>query len=101
MPAPETLLGLKISTLVAGFAGNVASLASLPVMPRYRMLLSLISGLVCAGYLTPLVMEFSNLPERLDSAVGFLVGMVALSLVTTIIKISDDPFTYLKKWRSK
>lgn len=93
MPAGDPdggLYGVRIASLIAGFAGSVVALSFLEQMTLWRALISVISGTACAAYVTPLAVELvhSHVPEvsmASENAVAFLIGLTAMKTVPPAI----------------
>ncbi len=82
-------LGLRIDLLFAGFLGALVAIVLLNTVPSTgdtwrelvrttwrRMMVCFVSSFV-AGYVTPLVMLVSNVPDSLLSAMALVVGAFA------------------------
>ena len=88
-------LGVKYAALVAGFAGGVASLAFLRELDRTQMVLAVLSGSVCAGYLTPFALPIIargagfEPTSEMENAAAFLVGLTAMNIVPGLIRLSE------------
>lgn len=91
-------LGLRPDVLIAGFAGALVAIVLLDSVPTSgdtwpqllrttfrRMAVTLASSLT-AGYLTPLTLLVSNLPEALLLGVAFAIGASAQKFLLWAIK---------------
>lgn len=91
--------GIKFAPLVAGFAGAVVCLSYVKQLTRWQMVAALISGALCAAYLTPVVAHFVPLPGELYTGGAFVVGLVSMNIVPGLLKVSerfrDAPERYL------
>lgn len=91
-------LGLRADYLIAGFSGSVVAMVLLNTVPSTgdtwqelvrttmrRMLVALASSLT-AGYLTPLALLLSAMPESLVLGAAFAVGGGAQQVLTFVIR---------------
>lgn len=85
--SPE--LGVKLATLVAGFAGGVVSLSYVRQLTKGQAFLAVITGSISAGYATPVVNHFFNLPTSLENGVAFIVGLTAMNIIPGILNLSE------------
>lgn len=96
----ETILGIKWSTMMAGFSGSMVSLSYEKKLQVWQMLLFLVSGMAAAMYLTPLTALYFKLPEATENAVAFLIGLTAMNVLPGLIKLSrrfsSHPEQYLR-----
>lgn len=83
--------GIKLATLVAGFAGGVVSLSFLRDLTIPQGVLAVFTGVASAAYLTPVVMHyvFSATSPQLENGVAFAIGLTAMNLIPGVIKLSD------------
>lgn len=97
-PASSTaagFLGVKYAALVAGFAGGVISLAYLQELSRAQMVLAVIAGSACAGYLTPVAIPViahaigTEVTPNLENAAAFLLGLTAMNIIPGVMRLSE------------
>jgi hypothetical protein len=97
-PASSTaagVLGVKYAALVAGFAGGVISLAYLQELSRTQMVLAVLSGSACAGYLTPIAIPVIagglGIPAtpHMENAAAFLLGLTAMNVIPGLLRLSE------------
>lgn len=69
---------LDAKLAIAGLMGGILALAVRPTKSIWGGFITIIAGLGCAIYITPLVNHLLNLPEDLLGGLGFLVGLAAL-----------------------
>lgn len=81
-------LGVRITSLVAGFFGGVVSLSFIQRLNKAQAFLAVITGSASAGYLTPVAVLYtpSNIPE---ASIAFLVGLTAMNLIPGIVLLSE------------
>lgn len=77
----EKLIGVKLLVLVAGFFGAVLSLSFNRKLSIVGAFLSVIAGVSCAAFLTPLISYFWVLPVQIENGIAFLLGLVGLLLM--------------------
>lgn len=82
------MLGVKLASLVAGFAGGVVSLSFVRELSKMQASLAVVTGALCAGYLTPAVVAYlgASFPEP---SIAFVVGLTAMNIIPGIIKVSE------------
>jgi hypothetical protein len=79
-----TAIGVKLTTLIAGFAGGIVSLAFLQGLSRRQALLAVIVGCLTAVYLTPVIVWWLNLSPNMENGTAFLLGLSAMNLIPLI-----------------
>jgi hypothetical protein len=99
------LLGIKLSSLWAGFCGSSVYLVSVQRLGAFRMFTSVGASMLCAVYVSPLVAEFMKLNVRLEVGVAFIIGLTTMAIVPGLLKsaskASSDPLATIKKYRGK
>lgn len=95
---------MKYGAAIAGFFGATVYLWAAPMMKPIRMLAALITGVLCAAYITPAVSEAMALSPHVENGAAFGIGLVAMSVVPGILRavetIAGDPIAAWKKWKS-
>ena len=99
IPPEAGALGVKLASLVAGFAGGVVSLSFVRELTQLQAVLAVLTGSLCAGYLTPVMALY--LPAVLpEPTLAFLVGLTSMNLIPGILHLSDrfrtDPGSFGK-----
>lgn len=74
-------LGLKIPTMVAGFAGATVSLAFNQKLTVLQALSAMVVGLLTANYTTDLVMLKLGISQDLHNGTAFGIGAMAMSAI--------------------
>lgn len=80
------VLGIKVASLAAGFAGGVVSLAFLKSLTRWQAIMAVAVGALTAAYLTPIAiveLGWQDRPEMQNGA-AFVLGLVAMNLIPAI-----------------
>lgn len=101
---PATL-GIKYTSLVAGFAGGVVSLSFVVGLTKPQMLSAVATGALSAGYLTPLLVELASawlkVSVAAEGAAGFFIGLCAMNIIPGLLALSkrfrDDPTSFWGK----
>jgi LytS/YehU family sensor histidine kinase len=98
--ASDGVLGVKFATLLAGFAGGVVSLSFIGGLTKPQAILSVLTGALTAGYLTPVALHYLTLTSpELQNGVAFFVGLTAMNIVPGLLKLSEmfkrDPRSFL------
>lgn len=81
-----TFLGIKISTLVAGFIGALISLSfSEPKLQSAKQAFTkgavkLLGGTACASFVAPLALSYYKFSPELESAASFIIGIIGMNL---------------------
>ena len=108
MPEGQTIagaLGIKYGGAVAGFYGTLLYLAHTEELSRKQMLLALFTGIACSIWLPPLVSAYLGLPEPVENALAFLIGLTGMSLIAGILragdKFKDNPLGFFHKGDTK
>lgn len=89
------MYGIRIASLIAGFAGSVVSLSYLPPMTLWRAIIAVVTGTASAVYVTPLAFEMlrGSLPSTsasAENAVAFLIGLTAMRTIPPLIDGSSN-----------
>jgi hypothetical protein len=81
----EHYLGIKLSVLIAGLAGAIASLTFERKLTFLKALFLISTGAVTAGYLHPVFSHYLGAPDSFSSAIGFILGLVSMRLLEFIL----------------
>jgi hypothetical protein len=82
----SSILGVKLGTTIAGFAGGVVSLAFLQGLSKTQALMAVVVGTLTAAYLTPAVVEKLAITPELQNGAAFVIGLCAMSVIPAIKK---------------
>ena len=88
-PVSSSFFGVKLASLVAGFAGGVVSLSYLRGLAHWQMLLAVATGTLTAGYITPAVLHYILFPAELENGIAFLIGLTAMNIIPGVVTLSD------------
>ena len=86
-------LGLDFALMLAGLFGGIAFVSKPNEMNRAQKLLTIITGVGSANYLTPVAMYFMKLPNQFGFALAFLIGFSGLKSIEYAIKKYEDKKT--------
>jgi hypothetical protein len=92
-------MGISLPPAVAGFIGALISLRFLASMNPIQVWITLGTGFLAAGYLTPTVLTFFAAPA---GGVGFGIGFCAMGLLGGVMglinQFASDPGSFLSRW---
>lgn len=90
---PETaMLGVKLATLAAGFAGAVVSLSYIKPLSKLQAVMSVCAGMLSSAYLTPAAMYYIELPPEaahLENGVAFFIGLGGMHIIPALLSIAE------------
>jgi hypothetical protein len=85
----EQQLGIKLSVLVSGLVGGVASLTYETKISFYRAVLLITSGAATAAYLQPVAEHYLGMSERFSTGVGFTMGLVSMKIINFLVRNTE------------
>lgn len=98
-----SLFGVKLFSLIAGFAGGVVSLSFVKTLTKTQSALAVFTGAVTAAYSTPVITHFLTVGPEYESSVAFFVGLTAMNIVPGVVELSRafkrNPEKFLGKTR--
>ena len=74
-------IGINLGLLGSGLLGNMAILSTYKGMTWKEKIFNLISGALCANYLTPLIFHITYLSPDLIFSISFLVGTGGMFII--------------------
>jgi hypothetical protein len=83
-----TSLGIKLASLVAGFAGGVVSLAFVQALTRAQAIGAVAVGSLTAAYMTPAIVQYFNIGPGYENGVAFLIGLLAMQVIPLVQKLA-------------
>ena len=98
-----TILGVKITTLIAGFIGALISLSFYkePYKSKkehfFRNTIKLLGGTACATFVTPLALVYHELPQELESALSFIIGIIGMNLASWLFQKTQKGWKFSDK----
>jgi hypothetical protein len=79
------VLGVKLSTTVAGFAGGVVSLAFVQKLNRWQAVCAVVVGCLTATYLNPVVDAKLGIAQpEFVNCTAFVIGLCGMNIVPLI-----------------
>ncbi len=88
--------GLCIYNLVAGFSGGIVRMSNSEPVSPLRWLTGLISSTLMAGYLTPLILKYITMPNKLEYSVAFIIGLASLQIINIVFDFFSNVKIRLK-----
>lgn len=91
MPAESLFiaLGIKPSSIVAGFLGALMALPYMPNRSWWQKAWAVFNGLVCAVYLAPWVSNWLDLDATQHNGACFMVGIMGINITSGLFGLSD------------
>jgi Na+/proline symporter len=84
-------LGVKLGTIIAGFAGGVVSLAFIQGLNRWQAIAAVVVGALTATYLTPVaVYKLSITTPEMQNGAAFVIGLCAMNIIPAIKRSIDS-----------
>ncbi|MFA5669411.1 MAG: hypothetical protein WC967_09205 [Balneolaceae bacterium] len=87
------LLGFKYGSIIAGFFGGVVYIFMVEnKLTKLQILSSLAVGVLCAGYLTPLITAYikfswkTDLSPETSGGIAFLIGLCAITTIPIFLR---------------
>lgn len=81
----SSVLGIKLSTVVAGFAGGVVSLAFVQKLNRWQAACAVVVGCFTATYLNPVVdAKLAIIQPEFANCTAFVIGLCGMNIVPAI-----------------
>ena len=95
------MLGIKFATLIAGAIGGVLSLHYIEDLTTLGRIMAVISGMAMAGYGTPALDSWLNMPNALENIVAFGLGLTTMNIIPGLLRLSaifrDDPLGFIRR----
>lgn len=86
-PIETTLAGVKAVSIVLAAFGSAISLSYMKNLTPKQAIVSFISGLITSVAVTPMVMDYLKIADRLEGGVAFLVGLSAMAAIPAFISV--------------
>ena len=87
--------GVSIWLMVSGFFGALLALKDKKGLTKRDKVISVLSGMLIANYVTPLVFEYLKINNGAIGGIAFLLGYSGLELIKWII------YTFKKKVKTR
>jgi len=92
-----TALGLSKGATIGAFFGALVSLKFIGELTWWQGACALFCGTITAAFISPLVMEMSQLSARTEGAISFLIGVFGLVFGASVVKATPELLTALKE----
>lgn len=92
-----TTLGLTKATTVAGFFGSLLSLKLIGGLTPVQGIVTVISGMLCAAYLSPMTIHEGWFNPKSEGAIAFLIGLLGMSIMAAVVKEVPSVITMMKE----
>jgi len=79
-------LGINIAISVAGFFGSLLMIGKNSAQHWRTTIFSMLSGVACANYITPIILDMAKMDIKYQVSVGFVLGFLGLRSVEIIGK---------------
>jgi hypothetical protein len=73
-------IGIKTLVIVSGFLGALIQLSQNPKLSFWGALLSIIAGVSCAAFVTPMLHYYWTIPTQLEYGLSFFMGLLGMQL---------------------
>lgn len=79
-------LGINIAISIAGLFGSLLMIGKNAATQWRTTIFSMISGVACANYITPIILDITRIDIKYQVSVGFVLGFLGLRSVELISK---------------
>lgn len=79
-------LGINIAISIAGLFGSLIMIGKTAAQQWRTTIFSMLSGIACANYITPLILDMTKMDVKYQVSVGFVLGFLGLRSVELISK---------------
>ena len=97
----STIFGIKSVVILAGFIGAVASLSYVRNFSVETAGLAVLSGIGCAAFMTPIVVDWFSLSLSTEYGVAFCLGVMGMNIIGGIYKVGEwfkkEPLKFLSR----
>lgn len=73
-------VGIPLMVVVSGFLGSIIGLTRAAKFTPAAALVSIISGVSCAAFITPMIHYWWELDRRLENGIAFFLGLLGLQI---------------------
>ena len=98
-----TIIGVKITTIIAGFIGALISLSFSKEKYKstksmlIRNFIKLSGGTSCAVFVTPLALSYQGLPQEMDNALSFIIGIIGMNIASWLYSKTQKGWNFSDK----
>jgi hypothetical protein len=79
-------LGINIAISIAGLFGSLIMIGKNAAQQWRTTIFSMISGVACANYITPIILDITRMDQKYQVSIGFVLGFLGLRSVELISK---------------
>lgn len=79
-------LGINIAISIAGLFGSLLMIGKTAAQTWKMTIFSMLSGIACANYITPIILDMTRMDVKYQVSVGFVLGFLGLRSVEMISK---------------
>jgi hypothetical protein len=79
-------IGINIAISVAGLFGSLLMIGKQASHQWKTTFFSIISGVASANYLTPVILDITNMSQKYEVSIGFIMGFLGLKGVEMVSK---------------
>lgn len=83
-------IGLDLAFMIAGLFGGVAFVSKPNEMSFWQKVLTVLTGIGTANYLTPFVLWTLHIPEKLGYGLAFVLGYMGFKVIEMLIKRYEE-----------
>ena len=76
----EQAIGIKLMVIVAGLIGGIVQLAQNPKITPAGAVVSVVAGMACAAFVTPLLHWYWSVPISVENATAFFMGLLGMQI---------------------
>jgi hypothetical protein len=79
-------LGINIAISISGLFGSLLMIGKNAAQEWRTTVFSMLSGVACANYITPIILDITRIDIKYQVSVGFVLGFLGLRSVELISK---------------
>lgn len=79
-------LGINIAISIAGLFGSLLMIGKNSAQNWRTTIFSMLTGVACANYITPILLDITKIDIKYQVSVGFVIGFLGLRSVELISK---------------
>jgi hypothetical protein len=79
-------LGINIAISISGLFGSLLMIGKSAAQEWRTTVFSMVSGVACANYITPIILDITRIDIKYQVSVGFVLGFLGLRSVEIISK---------------
>lgn len=79
-------LGINIAISIAGLFGSLLMIGKNAAQTWKMTIFSMLSGIACANYITPIILDMTRMDVKYQVSVGFVLGFLGLRSVEMVSK---------------